>query len=121
MSASTLEVTLQNLYEIILRERAAAKSFEVDSMLNLTREKENILQDILSQSESGMDLSPEEQALAQNVYDENLRNAYFFWAALNWVRDSMSYINDQFRPEYYAGSGTIRRGENSGTLLSGRI
>ena len=121
MSASSLGDSLQNLYDIILRERAAAKSFEVDSMLDLTREKEDLLQDILSQAETGSDLSPEEQALAQNIYEENLRNAYFFWAALNWVRDSMSYIGNQFRPEYYAGSGMIRRGEHSGTLLSGRV
>ncbi len=121
MSESHLADSLKHLYEIILRERTAAKSFEVDSMLDLTKEKEGLLQFILAETDAGTELSSEEHKLAQNIYDENLRNAYFFWAALNWVRDSMSYIGDQVRPEYYAGSGMIHRGENSGTLLSGRI
>ncbi len=121
MSEFSLAHTLKKLHEIILQERAAAKSFEVDSMLDLTQEKEKILEQIMSRTEALPELSPEEQALAKDVYDDNLRNAYFFWAALNWVRDSMSYIGDQVRPEYYGGSGLIHRGENQGTLLSGRI
>ena len=121
MSESSFAATLKHLHEIILKERTAAKSFEVDSMLDLTREKEDLLQHILPEIDAVAELSPEEHKLAQAIYDENLRNAYFFWAALNWVRDSMSYIGDQVRPEYYAGSGMIHRGENSGTLLSGRI
>ena len=121
MSEPSLVASLEHLHDIILRERRAAKSFEVDSMLDLTREKEDLLQHILSEIEAVSELSPEEHRLAQAIYDENLRNAYFFWAALNWVRDSMSYIGDQLRPEYYAGSGMVHRGVNSGTMLSGRI
>jgi hypothetical protein len=117
----SLANTLKNLHEIILQERAAAKSFEVDSMLDLTEEKEKILEQVMSRIEAQPELTPEEQALARDIHDENLRNAYFFWAALNWVRDSMSYIGEQIRPEYYGGSGLIHRGRNQGTLLSGRI
>ncbi|MCF8039356.1 MAG: hypothetical protein K9K79_08555 [Desulfohalobiaceae bacterium] len=121
MANGSLQVSLRKLHEVILEERLAARELAVDKMLHITEEKEGLLKEMLPLVESAEDLTPEERELAETVHTENLRNAYFFWSALNWVRESMGFIRDQMYPEAYAESGSVVTGRYSGALLSGRV
>ncbi|MGM0454029.1 MAG: hypothetical protein ACQERN_12780 [Thermodesulfobacteriota bacterium] len=112
---------LQQLHAVIVEERQAAKSLCVEKMLELTERKENLLKQIQPLVETTGGLSAEEAELAEKVHSENLRNAYFFWSALNWVRDSVSFIGDKIFPEAYEGSGSMVKSRHSGALLSGRV
>ncbi|MCF8104724.1 MAG: hypothetical protein K9K64_04525 [Desulfohalobiaceae bacterium] len=112
---------LSRLREVILEERLAARELAVDKMLEITEKKEELLKEMLPLMEAADTLTPEEHELAETVHSENLRNAYFFWSALNWVRESMGFIRDHMYPEAYAESGSKVKGRYSGTLLSGRV
>ncbi len=112
---------LKELQNLILQEREAARALAVEDMLALTEQKEELLKQMLPVVDSVEELSAEERELAESVHSENLRNAYFFWSALQWVRESMSFISDQLHPDSYGGSGSMYAGGCSGALISGRI
>jgi hypothetical protein len=112
---------LEELRDVILRERQAAKELAVDEMLEMTDRKEKLLKKMLPLVDSLEDLSGEERALAETVHSENLRNAYFFWSALQWVRESVSFISEKMYPASYGESGGRVPAGCSGTLLSGRV
>lgn len=121
MDNGSLLAPLKKMQELIEKERFAAKELAVDRMLALTEEKEALLKQMLPLVEAADALTPEEQDLAETVHSENLRNAYFFWSALNWVRESMGFIGDAMYPEAYEESGSVIKGRYSGALLSGSV
>ncbi|MCF8096075.1 MAG: hypothetical protein K9J79_12025 [Desulfobacteraceae bacterium] len=121
MDRTDLGEKLKDLRDLILEERRAAKALEVDEMLELTDQKETLLKDLLPMVDSIEMLSPEEKEMAEAVYSENLRNAYFFWTALNWVRDSVGFIREKISCESYGGSGSRANSPYTGALLSGKV
>ncbi|MFO7838878.1 MAG: hypothetical protein R6X08_05220 [Desulfosalsimonadaceae bacterium] len=121
MDRKKLPEHLKELRSVILQEREAARALAVEDMLAFTEQKEELLKQMLSVVDSVEELSADEQELAESVHSENLRNAYFFWSALQWVRDSMSFISDQLHSDSYGSSGSIYSGGCSGALISGRI
>lgn len=121
MDRTNLAAKLKDLRNLILEERRAAKALEVDEMLELTDQKEAMLKQLLPLVDSIEMLSPQEREMAEAVYNENLRNAYFFWTALNWVRDSVGFIRDQISSESYEGSGSMAKSGYAGALLSGKV
>lgn len=112
---------LAQLKDIIQAERQEAKKLEVDKLLELTAQKESLFKRITPIADAAEWLTPKERELSELVYLENLRNAYFFWSALKWVRESMEFIGDKMYPESYEESGSVIKGRYSGALLSGRI
>jgi hypothetical protein len=121
MDRENLGEHLTKLRDVILAERQAAKELAVNRLLDLTAEKESLLKKILPFSDDVEQLTPAEKELSEIVYSENLRNAYFFWSALKWVRESMGFIGDKMYPESYEESGSVVKGRYSGALLSGRV
>ena len=121
MGRENLMEHLTKMREVILAERQAAKELAVDKLLALTAEKESLLKKILPFSDAVEQLTKAEKELSETVYSENLRNAYFLWSALKWVRESMGFIGDKMYPESYEGSGSVVKGRYSGALLSGRV
>lgn len=121
MNRHELVDQLKILRGVITQERRAAKALAVDEMLELTRKKEELLIQIQPVVSSVDDLSPEEREIAESVYTENLRNAYFFWSALKWVRQSVGFIGDQVSSESYKENGARVKSRFSGALLSGRV
>lgn len=111
---------LTKLLEVILAERRAAKELEVDKLIILTSEKESLLKKILPFSDAVEQMTQDEKKMSETIYSENLRNAYFLWSALKWVRDSMGFIGDKMYPESYEETGSVVKGRYSGALLSGR-
>lgn len=121
MSRENLLEYLSRLREVIMAERQAAKELAVEKLLVLTAEKECLLKNILPLSDAVDQLTPAEKELSETVYSENLRNAYFFFSALKWVRESMGFIGNKMYPESYEENGSVIKVPNSGALLSGRI
>ena len=120
MDRVDLTAHLEELRDVILEERQAAKALAVEEMLALTEQKERLLKQILPLVDTVDLLGPREREIAETVYTENLRNAYFFWSALNWVRESVSFIGEQISCRSYEGSGSMATFRHSGALLSGR-
>ena len=120
MGRTDLTAYLRDLQALIASERKAARALNVDEMLALTQRKESLLHQLQALIGSVDDLTEQERKLADAVYSENLRNAYFFWSALKWVRQSVAFINDQLSPASYQGNGAVARARSSGALLSGR-
>ena len=52
---------------------------------------------------------------------EVITNAYLFWAALAFVRESMSFFQKELAPVSYGAQGSTIRGNTGGILLRGRI
>ena len=121
MAEERLLDNLNNLHEVILEERRMAKKLAVDEMFALTREKERLLKRLQSLMNSAGEMTAAEKELAEAVDSENLRNAYFFLSALQWVRDTMGFVGDQGFPEAYEESGSIVKKRFAGALLSGRV
>lgn len=121
MDRADLAGHLGRLRDLILAERQAAKALAVEEMLALTDEKESMLKELLPLVDSVETLSAEENEMAEAVYSENLRNAYFFWTALKWVRESVGFIGNQISCQSYEESGAMAKSRYSGALLSGRV
>ena len=118
---ATLSDLLEKLREVIMAERAAARSLHVDEMIELTGEKEQLLEAILPMVVQSADLSPREAELARSLYAENLRNAWFFWSALKWTRESLDFMGRAVWPASYADDGSLSKNRHSGTIISGKI
>ncbi len=121
VKATGLVDLLETLRDVILAERAAARSLHVDEMIELTGEKEQLLETILPMVGPAADLSPREEELARSVYAENLRNAWFFWSALKWTRESLDFMGRAVWPASYADDGSLSKNRHSGSIISGKI
>ncbi len=121
MKETGLVDMLETLRDVILAERAAARSLHVDEMIELTGEKEQLLETILPMVGAAADLSPREEELARSVYAENLRNAWFFWSALKWTRESLDFMGRAVWPASYADDGSLSKNRHSGSIISGKI
>jgi len=121
VTETTLSDLLEKLREVIMAERAAARSLHVDEMIELTGEKEQLLETILPMVGQSADLSPREAELARSLYAENLRNAWFFWSALKWTRESLDFMGRAVWPASYADDGSLSKNRHSGTIISGKI
>lgn len=117
MESTPSHAQLHRLLELILRERDCAKRCALAEMSAATEEKELLLRSLGSLGE----LDAEGQSLARRIREENRRNAYLFWSALKWVRESMSFFGQQATPIGYGARGGMVSSANSGMLLSGRV
>lgn len=116
-----LHALLEELRDVVLAERRAAKALRVDDMMEQTDQKERILQELLPLLNARGDLDAETKALAGAIYTENLRNAWFFWSALKWVRESLDFMGQAVYPVAYAENGAFSKPRRSGALISGKI
>ena len=112
---------LEKLHDVIMAERRAARALMVDEMIELTDEKEQILEQVLPLVGDGTTLTTRQNDLVQSIYTENLRNAYFFWAALKWVRESIEFMGNAVYPPSYEENGYMVTGRRSGAIISGKI
>jgi flagellar biosynthesis/type III secretory pathway chaperone len=117
MDSAVPHAQLQRLLELICRERDCAKRCALEEMAAVTEEKELLLRSLGPIAE----LDGEGRALVARIRSENRRNAYLFWSALKWVRESMSFFGQQTTPIGYSARGGMVGAANSGLLLSGRV
>jgi flagellar biosynthesis/type III secretory pathway chaperone len=117
MQQQDIRELLIRLRDTILAEREHARQLDLQAMMADTREKEHII-GILSQVE---DLHPDDRKLAEEIKQENRRNAFFFRATLLWIQDTMVFFGRKSVPATYGKTGRTISSHINGRLLSGRI
>ncbi len=119
MPDTDLKQRLQSLLQLILKEREQAKGLDMASLQQSAEAKQQLLQSIGSRIDDQSD--PEIAQLANQVRDENRRNAYLFWLTLGWVREQMTFFGQRTAPTSYGSSAAQISHQRGGRLLSGRI
>ena len=119
MPDTDLKQRLQSLLQLILQEREQAKGLDMVSLQQSAEAKQQLLQSIGSRINEQSD--PEVQQLANQVRDENRRNAYLFYLTLGWVREQMTFFGQRTAPTSYGSSAAQISQQRGGRLLSGRI
>jgi len=117
MSKSATRNKLDLLYNLLLQEREHAKLLAVDEMLEVSRQKQEVI-DSLGSIEA---LDPKDRMLAKQIKHENRRNAYLFWSTLTWIRESMEFFGKKVSPCVYNAGGTPLKKVSNGRLLSGKV
>ncbi len=119
MTNGTLHAQLNKLLALIREEREYAKSLDMNHLRAVSEEKEQLLRTIGPLG----DVDPGNQSLAAQIREENRRNAFLFWSALNWIRESMEFFGRQVAPNVYSpvGNYVSPANANSGRLLSGKV
>jgi len=117
MDVTTVHEYLIQLRNVLAKERECAKSLDMDGLQTASQEKDALIKLL----QSAQDIAPEDRLLADEIKEENRRNASLIWAALNWIRDLMGIFNRQLGAESYAPSGGTTVFQHGGRLLSGRI
>lgn len=132
MMERSVREKLNRLYGLILQEREAARSLDMKRLTAVMEEKEVAVRDLSSvtlpdpaecdeDDYEAQEEAEEVRALADRIREENRRNAYLFWAGLNWVRDTMEFFRSQAPPPVYDAWGGTIQAAPGGRLLSGRI
>jgi flagellar biosynthesis/type III secretory pathway chaperone len=117
MDRVAVQKLLRQLLSTILSEREHAKALDLTAMAEDMQQKETLLQTIGKVN----DLHPDDRALAREIQQENLRNAYLFKATLNWIQDTMEFFGHKSIPATYSQYGATTNSCINGRLLSGRI
>jgi len=117
MTRQQLHEQLTRLHEVILRERESARNLDLDQLALASKEKAMLLNNVQEVAE----VDPESRELAERVRTENRRNAFLFWSTLNWIRESMTFIDQRAASSSYDPEGRTSSLRRGGRLLSGRI
>ena len=117
MNRETVRDLLIQLRETIREEREHAKALDIAAMMMDVKRKEALLR-ALNAVET---LHPADQQVAQEIRQENRRNAYLFRATLNWIQDTMEFFGRKTVPVTYSQRGLSQNTTINGRLLSGRI
>lgn len=117
MSRKQLHEQLTKLHEVILREREAARNLDLEELALASQEKAALLNTVRDDGK----LASETKELAERVRTENRRNAFLFWSTLNWIRESMTFIDQRAESSSYDPVGRTHSRCQGGRLLSGRI
>ncbi len=117
MNSPSTHDHLTHLLEVILEERRCAVEFDSDGLLKAMETKENLIIIL----EGLQQISEEDHQLAARIRRENRHNACLLKSALDWIRDTMTFLGQKSVPcTYGAGANTINTNP-SGRLLSGQI
>ncbi len=117
MTRESAQELLRQLHATILSEREHAKELDLAAMAKDREQKESLLQ-IIGTIDN---LHPDDRYLAEEIQQENLRNAYLFKATLNWIQDTMEFFGKKTTPATYGRYGAATSNCTGGRLLSGRI
>ncbi len=117
MAARTTHQYLVRLRDVILEEREFTKVLDMDSLANAMREKEELIQ-VLAHVHQ---LDEEDGKIAQNIRDENRRNAYLYRATLAWIRETMEFFGKRTVASSYSADAGMVDSKVNGRLLSGQV
>jgi high-affinity Fe2+/Pb2+ permease len=117
MIAATTSEKLKKLHELLMQEREYAKSLAVEKMLAAAKEKQELIRTL----DPPEKMNSEDRALAETIQTDNRHNAYLFWSALTWIRESMEFLGKQVTASSYNAGGYTTNGVNNGGLLSGKV
>ena len=116
---ANLSEQLNQLYDLVIRERECARDLRLEELQDVVSAKETLMQELQFTEE--IPVTEADKELADKIRFENRRNAYLLWSALNWIRESMSFFGRKSAPDAYNTSGSVVSSTTGGRLLSGRI
>ncbi len=109
--------TLNTLLDLILEERQCAINLDNAGLMAVSEKKESLLLSMAGMAQ----LSEADKSLAARIREENRHNAYLLKSALDWIRETMTFLGEKAAPATYsAGAYTVSTHTN-GRLLSGSI
>lgn len=117
MAAVTTKDKLHQLHALLLQEREWAKTLAVNKMIAVAQEKQDLMQTL----DSMETVDSEDISLAETIRAENKKNAYIFWSALTWIRESMAFLGKKTTVNIYNAGGNTINGVHHGGLLSGKV
>ena len=117
MSTGKTHEYLVRLHQVIIDERECAKKLDIAEMARAMGEKEELLQ-YLSHVET---LDEEDGPLAEQIRNENRRNAFLFSATLGWIREMMEFFGKRTVTATYSSSAASVPSHINGRLLSGKV
>lgn len=117
MNARTTHDYLIRLHDVILQEREYAKTLDIPGMLEMMREKEDLVQ-VLAHVQK---IDDEDRPIASRIRHENRRNAYLFKSTLGWIRETMEFFGKRTVTSTYSASAGTVSSQINGRLLSGKV
>jgi flagellar biosynthesis/type III secretory pathway chaperone len=117
MNREEIRQHLIRLRNLIREEREFAKVLDVEGMSKLMEEKESLIVSLNNIEE----VHPDDIKYAQEIKEENRRNAFLFRSTLNWIQDTMEFFGRTATPIAYGQQGSTVSFNINGRLLSGRI
>ena len=117
MNRAEVRELLIQLRDTIRDEREHAKALDLEAMMADVKKKEALIRALNAIDQ----LHPDDRQYAQEIKEENRRNAYLFRATLNWIQDTMEFFGRKTVPVTYSQQGTSHNSAINGRLLSGRI
>ncbi len=116
MATKTREA-LDTLLDLILEERKCAINLDNEGLLAISEKKEALLISMAGLTQ----IDEADRPIAARIREENRQNAYLLKSALDWIRETMTFLGQKATPTTYgAGAYTVNTHAN-GRLLSGSI
>ncbi len=117
MNARTTHDYLVKLRDIILEERECAKALDMAGMTDAMQKKAEIV-NVLAHVKS---IDPEDQPIADQIRNENRRNAFLFKSTLGWIRETMEFFGQKTVTSTYSQGAYSVASQVNGRLLSGKV
>ncbi len=109
--------TLNTLLDLILEERQCAIALDNEGLMAVSEKKEALLLSMAGMSA----LSESDKPLAARIREENRHNAYLLKSALDWIRETMTFLGQKTVPVTYGAGAYAVKTHANGRLLSGSI
>lgn len=117
MNARTTREYLVALKAAIINERQQAINLNLDGMFAAMQEKEELIH-VLAHVKN---IEEVDKPLADQIRQENRRNAFLFKSTLGWIRETMEFFGKRTTTSTYSANANTINSEVNGRLLSGRI
>ncbi len=117
MDNRTTHDYLVRLLDVILYERACAKTLDMQGMTEAMNTKEEIVKALAHVKV----IDEQDKPIANQIRNENRRNAYLFKSTLGWIRQTMEFFGQKTVTSTYSAHGYTVSSQVNGRLLSGRI
>ncbi|MCF6178522.1 MAG: flagellar protein FlgN [Geopsychrobacter sp.] len=117
MVNSEPKASFEKLHQLLLEERQAAISLDMERLQRTTQAKQALLEVLgaLPPETSGF------EGLLKQIDDENRRNAYLILTSLSWVRETMCFFGQSTTAQAYGGVGQSVKSRQEGHLLTGKV
>lgn len=117
MVKDELKKNFEQLHQLLIDERQAVISLDMEALEASTQAKKELLASIenIPRDTEGL------KSLFLEIDKENRRNAYLLWAGLGWVREMMGFFGQSTATTTYGNIGQASSCQHGGRLLSGKV
>ena len=117
METRTTHDYLVRLRDLIFEERECAKALNMKGMIIAMNNKEEIVK-VLAHVKV---IDEQDKPIANQIREENRRNAFLFKSTLGWIRQTMEFFGQKTVNSTYSASAYTVVSQVNGRLLSGKI